>query len=185
MKITITGPRSVGKSTVSKLLAKKLKLNYLSSDEIGEKLTKKLGGLDKAIKSGIIKELIKKKGYSLLEDQYKKKNFVLDLSIGAFTSKDFKKASRNLRSTAKKNSIVIGLLPSKKSREAVDILYKREIRRKHFKKTPKEDLLRRTRKRYPEQRDILLENCKSIIYTKDKSPNEIVKEIIKRGLDSE
>ncbi|MBT6823985.1 cytidylate kinase, partial [archaeon] len=32
MIITITGPRSVGKSTVSKILAKKLKLKYTSSD---------------------------------------------------------------------------------------------------------------------------------------------------------
>lgn len=37
MNITITGPRSVGKTTISKLIAKKLKLKYISSDEIGEK----------------------------------------------------------------------------------------------------------------------------------------------------
>ena len=32
MKITITGPRSVGKSTVSKILAIKLKLKYIDGD---------------------------------------------------------------------------------------------------------------------------------------------------------
>lgn len=55
MKITITGPRSVGKSTIGRLVARKLKMKYISSDEIGDKALKKEGGLDKAIKSGIIK----------------------------------------------------------------------------------------------------------------------------------
>ena len=48
MKITITGPRSVGKTTISKIVAKKLRLNYFSSDEIGEKHLKK-EGVNKAI----------------------------------------------------------------------------------------------------------------------------------------
>ena len=125
-KITLTGPRSVGKTTISKLLAKRLNLKYISSDELGEKITKKHGGLDKATKSGIIKEIIKKKGYTLILNEYKKKNFVLDLSIGAFTSADFKKASRELRSVAKNKSFVIGLLPYKSSKKSIQLLYERE-----------------------------------------------------------
>ena len=48
-KITLTGPRSVGKTTISKLLAKRLNLKYISSDELGEKITKKHGGLKKQL----------------------------------------------------------------------------------------------------------------------------------------
>ena len=72
MKITITGPRSVGKTTVSKLLAKNLKLRYYSSDEIGEKALKKEGGLDRAIKSGTIEKFIRKDAYNLIRNVYKK-----------------------------------------------------------------------------------------------------------------
>jgi len=41
MRIVITGPRSVGKMTISKELSKNLKLKYISSDELGEKALKK------------------------------------------------------------------------------------------------------------------------------------------------
>jgi len=178
MNITITGPRSVGKSTIAKLLAKKLKLKYLSSDNLGEKHLKKHGGLDKAIKSGKIKEFIKKKGYTLILKEYNKKDFVFDLSIGAFASQDFKKASRDLRKKAKQKSLIIGLLPSKKTKESVDLLFSREAKRKHFKKSDKKALFDRTKKRYPIQRDALLKNCDKVIYTGNQKPKRVVKEIL-------
>jgi adenylate kinase family enzyme len=178
MKITITGPRSVGKSTVSKLVAKKLKLKYISSDELGEKALKKYGGLDKAIKSGLIKEFIKNKGYLLILNQYKKDKFVFDLSVGSFTSTKFKKASREVRSTVKKNSLIIALLPSKNEKESIKILYNREIKRDHFKEVDKSALIERTKRRYPEQKEILLKNSNFIIYTKDKTPLKIADEIV-------
>jgi cytidylate kinase len=34
MRIAITGPRSVGKSTISKIVAEKLNLKYISSDDL-------------------------------------------------------------------------------------------------------------------------------------------------------
>jgi adenylate kinase family enzyme len=129
--ITITGPRSVGKSTISKLLSKKLKLKYISSDELGEKLSKNFGGLDKAIKSGKIKELIRKKGYTEILKQY------------------------------------------------IDFLYKREAKRSHFKNVDKEQLLERTKRRYPQQRDILLKNADKIIYVKDLKQRDLGAMIIR------
>lgn len=178
MKITITGPRSVGKTTISKIVAKKLNLDYISSDEMGEKALKKFGGLDRTIKSGLIKEFIKKRGYVLILDQYKKDNFVFDLSVGSFTSTEFKRASREVRSAAKKNSLIITLLPSKNERESIKILYDREIKRDHFKKVDNSVLLERTKKRYPEQKEILLKNSNLIIYIKGKTLSKITKEII-------
>jgi len=179
MKITLTGPRSVGKTTVSKIVAKKLKLNYVSSDKMGEKALKKVGGLDKAIKSGFIKEFIKKRGYVLILDQYNKDNFVFDLSVGSFTSTEFKRASREVRSVAKKNSLIVGILPSKDDRESIKILYTREIKRDHFKNVDNSVLLERTKIRYPEQKEILLKNCNIIIYIKGKTPIKIANEIVK------
>ncbi|MBT3407374.1 hypothetical protein HN415_01690 [Candidatus Woesearchaeota archaeon] len=180
MRITITGPRSVGKSTISKLLAKKLKLKYISSDEIGEKHTQKYGGLSEAIKSGKIKGMIKKDGYSLIKEVYKKDNFVFDLAGGVVSSQKSKEASEKIRKVAIKNSIIIGLLPSKNEKESIQFLFERERERKHFKSIDKIELFEKVEKDYKKYPLLFNKICKEIIYVKDKTPIEIVKEIIKK-----
>lgn len=180
MILTITGPRSVGKSTTSKLLSKMLKLKYISSDELGENALKKHGGLDKAIKSGAINQFIKNKGYNIILNEYKKDNFVFDLSVGSFTSKKFKRASRQVRTCAKKNSTVIGLLPFRRDKSSIKLLFSREIKRKHFKNTNQEILLKKTSDKYPVQKEILLKNCDLIVYAGKSSPKKIVEEIISK-----
>jgi len=180
MKITITGPRSVGKSTISKIVAKKLDLKFISSDEIGEKSMKKYGGLDKAIKSGIIGKFIKDSSYGLIRAVYRKDNFVFDLAGGAFKSRKYAEASKKVRETAKRNSTVIGLLPSKKVGESVDILFSRESKRDHFMGMDKLELLEKVKddfKRFPK---ILNKNCDFIVYTEGKSPKEVADEIVKK-----
>lgn len=177
--ITITGPRSIGKTTISKQIARKLEKEYISADELGDKAMKKIGGLDKAIKSGKIKEFINSKGYTIILDIYnKKKNFIFDLSIGSFSSKKFKKASDEVRSITKKNSIIVGILPSRCLIYSVITLFKREIKREHFKGTNKSLLFWKTLKRYPRTRRILKKNSDILIYTRGKNVEEIVKEII-------
>ena len=147
MNITITGPRSVGKSTISKIVAEKLKLKYISSDEIGDKALKKNGGLDKATKSGIIIKFLKKNGYNLINNVYKNKNnYVFDLSGGSISSNKIKRASAQVRKNAKKKSIVIGLLPSNKINDSIDFLFKREVKRKHFKDMNRKDLFDKVKK---------------------------------------
>ncbi|MAG38285.1 hypothetical protein CMI45_02780 [Candidatus Pacearchaeota archaeon] len=178
MIITITGPRSVGKTTVSKLVARKLKLRYVSSDELGEKALKKQGGLDKAIKSGAIMEFVRKKGYSLITKEYKRNNFVYDLSIGSVTSEDFPKASKEVRDTANERGIVIGLLPSKNSKDSIRLLFNRELRRKHFKNVDKKELLERIKKRYPKVTKRFKKFPDFVVYTKGKKPREIAEEIV-------
>jgi shikimate kinase len=181
MNITITGPRSVGKTTISKLVAKKLGKKYISSDEIGDRAMKKYGGLDGATKSGIIKEIIKNKGYTLITDIYKKqKNFVFDLSGGSFTYKTFPKASEKVRKAAKKNSIVIGLLPSRCSILSIWILFRREIKREHFKNSNKLHLFWKTIKKYPRIVRIFKKNVDFIVYTRRKNPEEVAQEIVDR-----
>jgi shikimate kinase len=177
MKITITGPRSVGKSTISKLLAKKLKLKYISSDEIGEKHTQKYGGLDKAIKSGKIKEMIEKEGYSLIKKVYEKDNFVFDLSGGSISSKKYETASKEIKEIVKKNPIIIGLLPEKNTKESIKFLFEREKEREHFKKMKATELLEKVDRNYKRFPPLFKTLCNKTIYVKDKTQKEIVEEI--------
>jgi shikimate kinase len=180
MRITITGPRSIGKSTVSKIVAKKLKLKYISSDSIGEKALKKHGGLDKAIKSGVIKKFIKKKGYTLIAKEYKKDNFVLDLSGGSVSSKEFERASKKLRKIVKSKSLVIGLLPYKNQKKSLILLFKRESKRKHFKKVDKALLLKKVTKDYKKFPLIFKQFCDIIIYMENKTPSKVAQEAISK-----
>lgn len=180
MRITITGPRSVGKTTISKLVAKKLKLKFYSSDEIGEKALKKEGGLDKAIKSGKIGKLIKSSAYGLIRKTYKKDNFVFDISGGSVTSRKYPQASEKVRQIASKKSIIIGLLPSKKMEESIKFLFKREKEREHFKHLKKAELFEKVKKDYKKFPPLFKKFCNSIIYVKNKSSNELTKEIVNK-----
>jgi len=178
MNVTITGPRSVGKTTISKLVAKRMKLEYVSSDELGEKEFKKYGGLDKVIKSGKIKKIINSGGYSLILDVYKKnKNFVFDLAGGAFTSRSMGKASEEIRKIVKKKSKIIGLLPCKNNFLAILILFKREIKRPHFKRSSKIKLFVRTFRKYPFIKETIIKNSNFVVYVNGRTPKEISKDI--------
>lgn len=183
MIITITGPRSVGKSTIAKILAKKLKLKYVSSDEIGEKALKKHGGLDKAIKSGIIGKFIKSSAYGLIRKQYLKNNFVFDLSGGSVSSTKFPEASAKVRKIAKEKSFIIGLLPSKNIKESINFLFEREKERAHFKEMDKKDLLEKTKKSCKKFPPIFKDLCDLVIYVKGKSADKITGEIAGKVLN--
>lgn len=179
MKITITGPRSVGKSTISKIVAEKLKLEYISSDALGDKAFKEQGGLDKAIKSGELKKIILAGGgYTLILDEYKKDDFVFDLSGGSVSSRSMAEASVAVRKAAKENSIIFGLLPSKDGKKSIEILKEREIAREHFKEMPKEEIFAKTEKDFEKFPTLFETFCNFIIYTENKTPEEIADEII-------
>ncbi len=181
MNITIIGPRSVGKTTISKKVSKNLKLKYISSDEIGEKALIKKGGLDKATKSGYIQNFIKKRGYVLIKDVYKKnKNYVFDLSGGAFSYEKILKIGLEVRKLAKEKSIVVGLLPSKNKFYSISILFNRERKRAHFKDMNKLTLFKKIIRNYSNLSRIFNEWADIIIYTQNKTPEEITKEISSR-----
>jgi shikimate kinase len=178
MKITLTGPRSIGKTTVSKMLADKLGLSCISSDEIAEEYFKEHGGLDKAIKSGKIDELITSGSYRAVIDIYEKDGFVFDLSGGAFSSDKFSEASGEIRDAAKKNSIIVGMLPSKDTEESIAFLFEREKKREHFKGIDEKELLEKVMKSYLRLPKLFDMFCDIIIYTKGKSPEEVASEIV-------
>jgi shikimate kinase len=179
MIITITGPRSVGKSTIAPIVAKKLKLKYVSSDELANKALKKEGGLSKAIKSGKIKSIIEKEGYSILEKEYENDNFVFDISRGSVSSGTHEESSASLRKVIKKHStITIGLLPNKNRKKSLEFLFKRECKRDHFKGWDKIELMDKVIEGYDKFSKLPKNFLDKIIYTEGKSPEEIVNEII-------
>jgi shikimate kinase len=179
MKVTITGPRSVGKTTISKIVARELGLKYISADEIGEEVFHKQGGLNKAMKSGVVEESIKNGGYTMIIEIYEKKdNFLFDLSGGSFASKKMAEHTIKVRTAAKKNSIVIGLLPYPDKEKSVKLLYQRERNRSHFKDIGDKDLFDKTTKSYDNFPDTFKDFCHKIVYTEDKSPESVAKEIV-------
>jgi shikimate kinase len=181
MRITITGPRSVGKSTISKIVAEKLNLKYISSDAIGEEALKDYGGLDKATKTGIIKEFIKKGGYNLIREVYQKEdNFVFDLSGGSISSRHFPEASKEVRAIANEKSIVFGLLPSKDINKSIKFLFDREKERVHFKSMDSSELLKKVDNHFRKFPLVLKEFCNYIIYTENKDPEKVADEMIKK-----
>lgn len=147
MKLTLIGPRSVGKSTIGKLLTKKIRVKYLEGDKLMHKELKKYGGLDKTIKSGKI-YLIAQKSIPLIKKSLKNKKIILDLAGGAISSKKYKKISKEIIKIIKKHSLVIGLLPSKNDTESINFLFKKEVKRKHFLKTNKSILKNEVQKDY-------------------------------------
>jgi len=180
MIITITGPRSVGKSTISKLVAKILNLEYTSLDEIAEDALKEHGGLSKAIKSGRMKGFIENSAYSLIERQYDKDNFVFDLSGGSLTSPSFTEARKKVRKIAKEKSVVVGMLPSKRIQESIDYLFEREKERVHFKDMNQKELYQKVEESYKRFPPMFKKFCDYVIYTKGKSPYNVAEEIVKK-----
>lgn len=178
MRIAITGPRSVGKSTISKIVAEKLNLKYISSDDLWNKAFEKQGGLDNAIKSGELVKIIKERGYTIILDFFKKDNFVFDLSGGSVSSTKMVRASEEVRKIAKEKAIIFGLLPSKDIETSVKLLSEREAKRKHFQHMTKEELDAQTRKSFEKYPSLFENFCHHIIYTEEKTPGEIADEIV-------
>ena len=164
---------------MSRIVAEKMNLCYVSSDEIGEKALDKQGGLDKAIKSGAIKEFIRKEGYSLILNEYCSDNFVFDVSGGSISSLEFHEASETLRKTANARSIVVGLLPYHDGSKSIDVLFPREQKREHFKDLDGAILRERVARHYSRLPSLFETFCDIVIYTEDKKPIEVVDEILR------
>ena len=179
MKITLVGPRSVGKSTISKLLGKKIKVIHIESDKIMNNKLKKYGGLDKVIKTRK-SHLIAKESIPLTKEILKNKKFIFDLAGGAISSKKHKKVSQMITKLISKNSIVIGLFPSKSDKESIEFLFNREVKRKHFRKTNKSELKKEVKINYLKLKQKLKKHANIIIYVKDKTSSKIVNEIMER-----
>jgi shikimate kinase len=169
MNITITGPRSVGKTTTAILLAEKIRMNYISGDELMDKILEPYGGLSKVLRDKRT-DIIDKYAYYRCEQALKNDNTIFDLAGGALKTKDGEK----IKTLLTKKSLVIGLLPSLNDIVSLDILYKRERERIHFKEMSDADLKEKVRRNYQEIKAHLKEITKNIIYTGAMNPSKIV-----------
>ena len=122
MKIIICGPRSVGRSTIRILLAKKLKYTYVSGDDLMDKEFQDLGGLDAATKAGFSFSI--KKGVEVIKGVLKKENIILDLAGGALIPKPVDSYPKTLE--AIKVGKLVGLLPDKNDNKSIEMLLNRE-----------------------------------------------------------
>lgn len=171
MKYILIGPRSVGKSTIGKSLAKKLKIEYFDFDEFVEK---ELDGIDRHIKkSGI--EPYRKQESKLLKKFLSNLPNEAIISLGGGTiASQFPKLNKENINEIKKRGEIIYLSPSNNKKEAIKILFKNETSRKGNKTL--EDI-----KRLFELRKLVYEKLSKIrVITKNKKPNQIVKEIVNR-----
>ena len=74
--------------------------------------------------------------------------------------------SKKVGETAKKNSLIIGLLPSQKIKDSIKFLFKREKVRTHFKGMSQIELLNKVKKDYKKHPRRLKDICDFIVYTK-------------------
>jgi len=181
MNITIVGPRSVGKSTLSKILASKLKLRYVESDALMNDELKEHGGLTEVIGKGKT-EIIMRVGPRVVSDVLSQNNLIYDLAGGALSSIKGTRMGvcQKIINTINKRSIVIGLLPSKNDEESVKLLYNRERKRLHFKGMSSKELRLKVEEDYLRLKPVLKKTADIMIYAGKRKPAHIIEEIIKK-----
>jgi shikimate kinase len=178
IKISISGPRSVGKTTVSRFVAKELGVDFFSTDEMVDGRTQDIGGLDKAIKSGKHAKELLDKAPDIIKEVLGSEEFILDLAGGAISSEKYLDESSEIMSVVKTNSLLIGIFPFKKDKESIEFLYLRERGREHFKDMDSDELREKVKKDYIKVKKKLLEYSDKILYLEGRSSEEISEEII-------
>ncbi|MGM5480798.1 MAG: shikimate kinase [Nanobdellota archaeon] len=178
MKITIVGPRSSGKTTISRLLAKRLGLKHVEVDRLIDEKMKEYGGLDKAIKSSHT-ETIMKKGPEVVRKGLDQEDIVFDLSGGSISARRGFQLGvcQQVIEFIRTQTLIVALLPTIDADESVALLFKREVQREHFKEMNKEKLKNKVRKDFLKLKPVIDTIAERIVYVKDKTPEAIVEEI--------
>lgn len=176
MIITIIGPRSVGKSTISKQLANKLKCKYVSSDDEMDKKCTDVGGI-----KGILKEknrdLLFARAREIFDDVFSSNNIVFDLAGGTLSTTDSKGEVMDF-TIVKQKSLIIGLIPFENKQQSVDLLFQREQKREHWKDLDKNILYNKTIKSLEEFEKNSPKTVDVFYYVGEKSSNQIVEDLI-------
>ena len=166
MRLTITGPRSVGKSAVAETLARMFKVDYISPGLLYQRPSNNGNGAP----------------YSRANLIYENNRigFVLDLPGELINSREYPGASSRLMLNAKQNSVVVGLLPSGAPKRAIDFLCRKEAQKPKFRGAPRKDILAKIVEDYDGLPSLLKDFCNIVVYVIDKSPDEIAEEIVCR-----
>jgi len=169
-RFILIGARSVGKTTIGKVLAKKLKIRFYDLDDI---VDKDLHGLDGYIKRYGVKK------YRYIEHEILKEfvrtlpeNFVLSLGGGTIASQ-YKSLSRKNQGILKSLGKIIYLRPAISKKDSIKILYANELKRKGDKS------LKEIIKLHGLREHIYENICDKKIILKDKSMVRIIDEMIR------
>jgi shikimate kinase len=190
--IALIGPRSVGKTTIGKELAKENNITFVDFDNYCNKVLKKQGKQDIGkfietlkLERKITTELAWKefglwlrKVFKEFLELNKKNSFVLDLGGGTL-SEDLEDEKVNAPLLKKYNAKIILLLPNENEEKGINKLLLREKQREHWIKAnwTDEKLLQKTKKDYYYRIPIFKQFADIIIYLNDKKITEIINEI--------
>ncbi|USN45475.1 MAG: hypothetical protein H6502_05515 [Candidatus Woesearchaeota archaeon] len=173
--VTIIGPRSVGKSTIAKLLSAELDKTYVEFDELMKEALEPHGGM-KLIMSKEHRKLVSDTSVAVIKKAYEQENAVFDLTGGAISSA-FDKNNEIIKEVIKSFSTVIMLFPFKDVEQSVSFLFEREQQRKHFLHLDKNFLLQKVREDYLKAFDALYDFSEHVLFVEHKTPEEILAEI--------
>ncbi len=181
MNITVTGPRSVGKTTLCKIINEKINFKYIESDDLLDKHLQHLGGLSKAIEKDN-NNIILKLGCKLYSELLDGDKILLDLPGGAINKKinnqtEFKQKNREIISS---KSFVVGLLPFEDDDKSIEFLFSRERNRKHFLYMDPSELYEKVKKDYLALKYAIIETSSVLIWTRGRESHELVDEIIEK-----
>lgn len=173
MKIVVTGPRSVGKSTASRLLAEVLQMPYLSSDRLLDKRLAASGGLNAVMKQDSSRQ-INEEGIAMVKEAMARTDdFVFDLAGGALGSPD----TRDSILPCLEGAFVVGLIPGENDEQSIALLIAREQQREHFQGTEEDQLRAKVEHDYRRLKGPLLARADRIVTTGGKCAQEIADEI--------
>lgn len=177
--VTLVGPRSVGKSSIGKIMAKSLGWILIDLDEYMNKVLEKDGGIGGFTKKfGWDKYMkILHKELKILLSSLKDKKVVLDCGGGTISS-EFPESELNAH-LLKRHSKIVLILPHEEEEGGLQILLEREKNRPHFSGRSHKELEEKTRKDYFERVPGMKKFAHEIIHTNEKPPREIAKIIEK------
>jgi shikimate kinase len=172
--ITIIGPRAIGKSTVSKIIAREYHLNYVEFDTYLDKHLIKYGGLVNALTTGKAQEALNKEMPDYIRRILEEQKILLDIGGGAISSMHKTTNKKNLEIILN-GSLVIPLIYSDNILKSAKILQQREVERKY----PTKDF-ERIKEDYERFLSVIQENSLVPIYCEDKSIGEVCEEVDKK-----
>lgn len=180
--ITMVGPRSVGKSTIGKVLAKELGWEFIDLDEYMNAVLKKDGGI-----GGFTDKYGWQTYMDLLHAELKKlleimqgKKLVLDCGGGTISSQ-FPASAKNAHLLNRRSKIVL-ILPDENDETNLKLLLERERKRPHFTNYPIDVLEKKVREDYFERLPGMKQFAHEIIHTKLLPPRDVAI-IIKKIID--
>lgn len=180
MKVVVTGPRSVGKSSVSKALSRRLGFTYVSSDVLMEGLLDEYGGLDGAIQDGR-RGLIQRVGLHVVKDVLSRHNVVFDLAGGSLKSSGGQSRAADVKALLDSQNVrVIALLPFDDDQRSVEHLLRRERDRDHFEGWDAGQLRDKVSSDYSALKAVLPEVADDVVYTGTDGVDCVAERVVQR-----